>query len=299
MGYVDELLKWLSTKQVTPEIELQMAEIRKRLHLQLRETVSELEAAELAVQTGQDFPSFYLGIDKLAQTSRRLAYAAHAFKTFCDWQVPPVPEFNDHFINLFYLMPRLQRTFWLEGAVLCGLGIKPGGRILELCCGTGFYTDVFYSPFAREIVAVDFDLRALQFAREFHSRPNIRYESADIRSGLPPGPFDTVIWDGAIEHFTEAEVGAILDNVRKVSVKDFPLLGYTVAEKEDSPEHPEHEQHFRGLDDLAELLKKSFKNVRVFERTHPTLEPNRHNLFFYASDGPLPFDPDWAHGRRL
>jgi SAM-dependent methyltransferase len=299
MAYGDELAKWLSTKQVTPEVATQMSEIQRKLQELLLDCVAELTAAEQMVRNGRDFVNFYNGIDRLAVTSRRLSYATHYFKTFCDWQVKPVPEFNEHFINLFYLMPRLRRTFWLEGAVMCGLGIEPGGRILELCCGSGFYTDLFYSPFASEIVAVDFDPRAIEFARTFHARDNVRYEIVDIRSELPPGPFDTVIWDGAIEHFTADEVGIILARARQVSVNNVLLLGYTVAEESTAPEHPEHEQHFHGIDDLAALLKKSFENVRVFERIHPTMEPHRHNLFFYASDGPLPFDPGWGHGRRI
>src|SRR5579859_4376407 len=271
MTYGDELSKWLKTKSVTSDVLDEMAEIRRKIQLKLLDSIAELTAAEHTVRNGEDFVSFYNGIEKLAVASRHLTYAAQYFKTVCDWQIPPVPEFNDHFNNLFYLMPRLRRTFWLEGAVFCGLGIKPGGRILELCSGSGFYTDLFYSPFASEIVAVDFDPRAIEFAKEFHSRPNIRYEVLDIRKELPAGPFDTVIWDTAIEHFTADEVGKILDHVRSISVEDVPLLGYTVAEPETAPEHPDHEQHFRGIGDLAALLKKSFKNVRVFERTHPTL----------------------------
>jgi len=50
---------------------------------------------------------------------------------------------------------------------------------------------------------------------------------------------------------------------------------------------------------LAERLKRYFKNVRAFERVHQTIQPPRHALFFYASDGSLPFDAEWPHGVRL
>jgi hypothetical protein len=37
----------------------------------------------------------------------------------------------------------------------------------------------------------------------------------------------------------------------------------------------------------------------VFENiSHDEVE-DRHNLYFYASDGPLPFDPGWANMVRL
>jgi SAM-dependent methyltransferase len=236
----------------------------------------------------------------LAQATREASSFAHQFKSFLDWQIAPVPEFNDHFINQFFLMPAQKRTFWLEGAVFCGLGLGAGvNRILEICCGTGFYTDFFYSPFASEIVAVDYDPRAIEFAGKFHQQPNIKYELCDIRSSLPAGPFDAVIFDAAIEHFTAPEIDKIMAKMKSVGKDKFLLAGYTVAESADHPEHPDHETHFRGLEDLGLLLRRYFQNVRTFERIHPTLQPPRHNLFFYASDGPIPFDAEWPHGQRI
>ena len=210
-----------------------------------------------------------------------------------------MPEFQDQFINQHYLLREFKRTFWLEGAVLCGLGIKSGGRILELCCGSGWYTDQFYSPFASEIVAVDFDPRAIEMAQRFHKRPNIRYEVMDIRETFPKGPFETVIWDGAIEHFTVAEIDEIMGKMRQAITTNARLLGYTVAEPANAPHLLTHETHFEGIAHLGGLLKQYFKNVRVFERIHPTIQPPRHNLFFYASNGSLPFDKEWEHGLRL
>jgi hypothetical protein len=45
-------------------------------------------------------------------------------------------------------------------------------------------------------------------------------------------------------------------------------------------------------------LQRYFKNVRAFERAHPSVQPPRHELYFYASDGALPFDAGWPHGVR-
>ena len=55
---------------------------------------------------------------------------------------------------------------------------------------------------------------------------------------------------------------------------------------------------WHDMKSLADRLKCYFKNVRAFERVHPTIQPPRHALFFYASDGPLPFDAEWPHGVR-
>jgi hypothetical protein len=136
-------------------------------------------------------------------------------------------------------------------------------------------------------------------AQRFHQRPNIRYEVVDIRESLPSGPFATVIWDAAIEHFTEMEIEGIMPKLRSVMTPAARLVGYTLAESADMPQLPTHETHFQGIAHLGGLLRRYFKNVRVFERAHPTLTPPRQNLFFYASDGVLPFDPEWEDGLRL
>ena len=136
-------------------------------------------------------------------------------------------------------------------------------------------------------------------AWRFHKRPNVTYQVMDIREEFPTGKFETVIWDGAIEHFTESEIDSIMKKMRSVMTPGAKLVGYTVAESADAPQLPTHETHFQGIVHLGGLLKRYFKNVRVFERLHPTLLPPRHNLFFYASDSNLPFDEGWEHGLRL
>src|SRR5262249_29789365 len=111
--------------------------------------------------------------------------------------------------------------------------------------------------------------------------------------------FESVIWDGAIEHFTGEEIDGIMQKIRSAMTPGARLVGYTVAETADAPQLPTHETHFQDIAHVGDLLKRYFKNVRVFERLHPSISPPRHNLFFYASDGSLPFDLEWERGLRL
>jgi ubiquinone/menaquinone biosynthesis C-methylase UbiE len=296
MSFTQSRDQWASSKQISPD---RLAELKAALAQHIDAAFQAIRSAARDATFASNFQFFYAAVDTLAAASRALANFSHMIKSECDWGPPPMPEFQDQFVNQYFNLPKYRRTFWLEGAVFCGLGIEPGKRILELCCGTGWYTDLFYSPFASEIVAVDFDPRAIETAQRFHQRSNIKYQVMDIREAFPDGPFASVIWDGAIEHFTMEEIDSIMQRMQAVMTPGARLVGYTVAESANAPQLPTHETHFQGIEHLGGVLKRYFKSVRVFERLHSTISPPRHNLFFYASDGPLPFDQEWQHGLRL
>lgn len=53
----------------------------------------------------------------------------------------------------------------------------------------------------------------------------------------------------------------------------------------------QHEYEFKSMADLKRFFTPYFKNVIVFE----TIYPLRHNLYFWASDGIIPFSNNWEH----
>jgi len=239
-----------------------------------------LELDRLVKQIGHltSFQDCYVIVERLVEVSRLIAYNAHNLKLLCDLQVPPVTTYTDHYINQFFLLSTMKRTWWLEGPAFCGLAIEPGSRILELGCGTGYYTDVFFSPFATEIVAVDIDPRAIETARRQHQAKNIRYDVMDVRTKLPDGPFDVVVWTPTIFAYTPDDVEHLMDRLRKVMSESARLCGFTCVETDAAD--PRILWH--DVTSLAERLKRHFGNVYAFERVHPTIRPPRHELFFFC-----------------
>jgi SAM-dependent methyltransferase len=290
--------RWIAQKAPTAADRETVKLIKANLQSSIAAVAQVLAEVSRRLAASEDFAEFYDSVDRFAEITRILTRFAHSAKAFCDWSIAPVPEFTDHFINQYFLWPEHKRTFWLEGAVFCALAMKRGGRYLELCCGGGFYSDMFYASIAGEIVAVDFDPRAIEMARRQHARDNVQYEVCDIRNGLPAGPFDGVIWDGAIEHFSTSEIEGVMAEIKRKLASGGLLSGYTVAETAGGLQHPDHEQAFNGMSDLSMRLKPYFKNVLIFESTHTTITPMRHNLFFFAGDGALPFDASWPHCYR-
>ena len=164
---------------------------------------------------------------------------------------------------------------------------------MEVACGDRFNTRNFYSLRSHRVVACDFDPAAIRTARRKNAAPNVEYLLADIRVAMPAGRFENVVWDAAIEHFTPEETAAILRDIKARLTPDGILSGYTLVARADGKKSLDHHEYeFRDMADLARFLEPHFKHVSVFE----TLFPDRHNLYFWASDGALPFAAEWAHG---
>jgi hypothetical protein len=207
------------------------------------------------------------------------------------WKLSPTPEWFDHSIDLFFQWSKTNNSLWLERGVFGGLGLQ-GGNLLELSCGDGFNARHFYSHRSKKVVACDFDPLALRTAKSKNNAPNIEYVLADIRTHMPGGKYENIVWDAAIEHFTPEEIISIMSDLKKRLTEDGVLSGHTLIEKGGGAKHiHQHEYEFKDMKDLKRFLSPHFENVKVFE----TIFPSRHNLYFWASDSEIPFDTNWSH----
>lgn len=228
----------------------------------------------------------------LSLFSRRAASYFHSVQMNYEWTTAPQPEWFDHFSDQFYWFRTKQNPLWVERGVFGLLAIKQSANVLELCCGDGFNSYHFYSIRTNKIISVDFDIDAISHAKKYNQAKNVDFRLMDIRNEMPEGQFDNVIWDAAIEHFTEEEIERIMKNIKSKLKPDGILTGYTLVEAADGQIGlTHHEREFKSKADLKSFFEPHFKNVKVFE----TIYPVRHNLYFYASDGILPFDKEWAH----
>jgi len=253
-----------------------------------------VEQLKLAPQQDQTAQLSYEILADLCESARELSGKIHRLKFAYDWELPPGPEWMDHFIDQHLQFRLFRNSLWVERGVYGVLALKQGARILELCCGDGFNAYHFYSLFAESIIAVDFDDTALAHARRYNAAPNIEHRRADIRTEMPEGSFTNITWDAAIEHFTEDEIAGIMAGIKQRLAPGGILSGYTLVERNDGQLHlHQHEREFHSKQDLADFLKPYFAHVQVFE----TIFPMRHNLYFWASDSAIPFHPEWDHGQ--
>lgn len=226
-----------------------------------------------------------------ARLAERWAASANHRLFLVQWGLFPLPEFFEHKIGLYWMWRATNSPHSLERGIFSLLAMKQGSKTLELCCGDGFNAYYFYRARAGSMLCVDFDPKAIGYARRHFKSDAIRYEVADIRTQMPTGSFDNIVWDAAIEHFTEAEIADVMNNIKQRLGSTGILSGFTIVERADGKKSLEHHEYeFKSKEDLARFLTPHFANVRVFE----TVYPDRHNLYFWASDATIPFGSGWA-----
>lgn len=240
---------------------------------------------------------FFGVITMIAKRVCSIAY----FGLFASEWIVDNPENFDHEIDLYWGWGSSGRPDWLERGIYSIQALKMFEKptVVELCCGDGFNAKYFYSISADKVMACDFDKRIIRTARKKNQRENIVFKVADIRDGINnifnAGGVTNIIWDMAIEHFTPKEIDSILRDIKSVLAGRKGILsGCTIVERSDGKSLPQHEYEFKSMEDLMQFLTPYFKNVFVFE----TIYPSRHNLYFYASEGAVPFDIKWKHGLR-
>jgi hypothetical protein len=216
---------------------------------------------------------------------RAISSLSHHFQLRVEGVLRPQNEWFDHYVDSNWQWGATGRSSFVERGVFSNLVIRPGANVLELCSGDGYNTKHFYAGRATRVVGVDANAEAVAHAERMNSADNVAYELCDIRETLPDGPFDNVVWDSALHHFTPQETGRILALVRERMTPGAVLSGYTEVE---DIEYAYRKVDFRDKSDVADLLAKAFKHVMVVE----TPDPERTNLYFFASDSRdrLPLD---------
>jgi SAM-dependent methyltransferase len=101
----------------------------------------------------------------------------------------------------------------LDAYLAARLPAQPGGRAVDLGCGTGRHAALLAGWFD-EVLAVDLSAPMLAFAQRHRSRPNVRYEQRDLGAVVAErdGRFDFVLSVFTLHHVPD--VARVLDQVR-------------------------------------------------------------------------------------
>ena len=102
---------------------------------------------------------------------------------------------------------------WARRVKMLSQHLRPGMSVLELGCGTGYFTRELARSGA-QIVAIDVSPELLEIARVNCSVPNVRYEIQNAYDlSYPDAVFDTVVGSSVLHHL---EIEAALREIYRV-----------------------------------------------------------------------------------
>jgi len=102
---------------------------------------------------------------------------------------------------------------WARRVKMLSSHLRPGMTVLELGCGTGYFTQELARSGA-DVVAIDVSPELLEVARSNCSAPNVRYQIENAYAlSYPEAVFDSVVGSSVLHHL---EIAAALRNIYRV-----------------------------------------------------------------------------------
>jgi SAM-dependent methyltransferase len=236
----------------------------------------------------------FRAVESLNRFLRFLTAQGYRFQFFYEWRVMArPPEWFDQHIDLYWKWHLTRNPSSWERGIFGLLAMRQGCRVLDLCCGTGFFAYYFYSGRAGSIISMDYSAAAIDQAKRNYNASNLEFRRGDIRTDLPEGDFDNVVLNAALEYFTPAEAGALLAAIKSRLGPGGILSGNSVITPAGTLAHLDQKQTFHSREELANFLQSHFSNVTVLTTTFIDPGLSRTNLYFFASESPVPLSAAW------
>ena len=170
---------------------------------------------------------------------------------------------------------------WARRVKMLSTHLEAGMRVLELGCGTGYFTRELARSRA-DIVAIDVSPELLELARANYSAPNVRYEIQNASAlSYPDAVFDSVVGSSVLHHLEIEEALREIHRVLKaggtIYFTEPNMLNPQIAVQKNVPwvkrklgDSPDETAFFRWP--LRRLLEQTgYRDVRIdpFDFLHP------------------------------
>lgn len=188
-----------------------------------------------------------------------------------DWLYPGEEEshFYKHRESAFALAYAQDSGYKADGLVrgfFSSEVIREGDSVLDIGCGDGFFSTRFFSQRAKRVVAVDIEPSAISYATKNYCNPKTEFVLLDAVNGeFPSGPFDVIVWDGAIGHFAPEALEGMLIRIKE----NLSSNGIFVGSESLGHEGHDHLVFFETLKDFHKLLSRFFSHVELREVEYP------------------------------
>lgn len=142
-----------------------------------------------------------------------------------------------------------------------------GAKILDFGCGTGYGTALLAES-AQSVMGVDIDSEALNWARQTHRRPNLKFEhNSDLAAGLESASFDLITCFELIEHVDQKAQHFLIDSFARLLSPRGRLL-ISTPNPQVTVNYGNNPYHLREMNEseFYELVRSRFRHVRMLNQ---------------------------------
>ena len=184
-------------------------------------------------------------------------------------------------VNMADLFARHKARYYLP-ALFC----RPGLRVLDFPCGTGYGTEVF-APFGVEYRGLDIDPVTLGYARKVYGKPGASYGAGDLcHPQLQTEYYDVVACIEGLEHIpVESQSGLIRSLCHSLKEDGVLVVSSPENPSGSSGQSEQNKYHVGELTkaDFLALLHQHFPADKVELLTHrATLSTGKRSNCFYG-----------------
>jgi len=219
---------------------------------------------------------YYFVINIIANFLIRISkFVANQYKTV--W-----PYLNTSwFDHRFDYLRGMENYFWYERVIFANQRIKLNSEVLDIGCGDGVYSGLFYSRKAKNIDAIDIDKNAIKHAKKNYFRKNVNFYNSNIQDWLKhQNKYDIILMFAVIEHFSFKNGILVLKKISSSLKKGGIFFGSTPIFKKKGDHNFEHKNEFASQRELYRFLNKVFSKVDLFISEWPD---GRKECYFECS----------------
>jgi 2-polyprenyl-3-methyl-5-hydroxy-6-metoxy-1,4-benzoquinol methylase len=122
----------------------------------------------------------------------------------------------DWFDHRFDLLRGPEFWIWQERGVLGMQEILPGAKVLDLCCGEGFYDRFYFANRGGQVDAIDIDKNAIGLAMALNKRSNLRFFAGDVvEKKFPDTEYDVILCFSALQQMSRIQLETLMPKIRK------------------------------------------------------------------------------------
>jgi SAM-dependent methyltransferase len=137
-----------------------------------------------------------------------------------------LPDFYDQNYNLYSWITNPNNNHFVVTPSLARLFLRPEDIVLDIGCGDGTISHLFFTDIASKVDAVDVSTKAIERAKKnYFSNSKLNFLNINILDlEREADSYDLIFWCDSMDYFTKDEIQKIYEFIKQVLKKDGVLV---------------------------------------------------------------------------